>query len=70
MCAGIPTKPACATLEDRVITSVGCYAVFFSFIHRKPELALVPLPDILRMVVGLVVVNVTMPENFSRFNQL
>lgn len=59
----------CAILDDRVIRPVGCYDVFFS-IYSKTEFALLVLPDILWMVFGHVVVNVTMPDSFSRFNQL
>lgn len=70
LCADIKKKPACVILDDRVIRSAGCYTVLFSSIHCKTECALVLLPDVLWMVVRHVVVNVTMPENFSRFNQL
>lgn len=67
--SGIKKKPAWAILDDRVIRPVGCYIVFFS-IHCRTVIALVLLPDNLWMVFGQVVVNVTVPENFSRFNQL
>lgn len=67
LCAGIRKKPACTGLDDRVMRSVGCCAVFFS-IHCKTKFASVLLPDSLWMVSGHLVVNVTRPENFSRFN--